>query len=88
MNLVDIALLLLLAAALFFAILAVVGLSAWGAVAGRDGITSMLLYVIAAVMFGGIALTTKGVTGIKRIMKNLKLTQSESMFRYVKRRQG
>ena len=76
------------AAALFLLILAVIGSSVWVAFAGNDALSSVVLYIMITVLFGGFALTTAGVNGIKRVMKNLKLTQSESMFRYVKRRQG
>ena len=30
---------------------------------------------------------TKGLTGLRRIFKNLRLTQSEGIFNYVKKRQ-
>ena len=76
------------AALLFLLILAVIGSAVWVAFAGNNALSSVVLYIMITVLFGGFALTTAGVSGIKRIMKNLKLTQSESMFRYVKRRQG
>lgn len=41
----------------------------------------------ALFVLGGVGIA-KGIAGIKRILMNLKLTQSEDIFKYVKKRQG
>ena len=41
----------------------------------------------ALFVLGGVGIA-KGIAGIRRILMNLKLTQSEDIFKYVKKRQG
>lgn len=45
-------------------------------------------YGVAALVVGSGYAFTSGLAGLRRIAKNLKLTQSEDIFRYVKKRQG
>lgn len=77
-----------LAIGLFLFLLTLIGLSFWGSWGRGNDMASVAMYVMVALLSGGLALTAAGFRGIKRIRKNLKLTQSESIFRYVKRRQG
>ena len=52
------------------------------------GLSQIFAWAIAAILVCSSYFSIQGSTGIKRIMKNLKLTQSEAIFKYVKRRQG
>ena len=52
------------------------------------GISSFYGQILTALLAFGSIVFTKGIVGIKRILRNLKLTQSEEIFKYVKRRQG
>ena len=52
------------------------------------GLSQIFAWAIAAILVGSSYFSVQGAAGIKRIMKNLKLTQSEAIFKYVKRRQG
>lgn len=54
-------------------------------VRGLNGIANHL--IIGAICVG-TALLLPGISGIKRITKNLELTRSEAIFKYVKRRQA
>lgn len=45
-------------------------------------------YGFAGLLVGASAAFTAGIVGIRRIWKNLRLTQSEDIFKYVKKRQG
>ena len=44
--------------------------------------------IIAAVIAVGTALLVPGIVGINKIVKNLRLTQSDAIFKYVKKRQA
>ena len=76
------------AISLFVLLLGLIGLAQWAALGRGNDLASVAMYIVIAMLAGGFALTATGFNGIRRVMNNLKLTQSESMFRYVKRRQG
>lgn len=69
----------------------VLGLSAflvWASLNKFLGLTSFYTQGSAAILCGGSLFFAKGFLGIKRILNNLKLTQSEAIFKFVKKRQG
>ena len=69
----------------------VIGLSAflvWASLNKFLGLTSFYTQGSAAILCGGSLFFAKGLFGIKRILNNLKLTQSEAIFKFVKKRQG
>ena len=69
----------------------VLGLSAflvWASLNKFLGLTSFYTQGSAAILCGGSLFFAKGLFGIKRILNNLKLTQSEAIFKFVKKRQG
>lgn len=76
------------AISLFVLLLGLIGFALWAALGRGNDLASVAMYIVIAMLAGGFALTATGFNGIRRVMNNLKLTQSESMFRYVKRRQG
>ena len=76
------------AISLFVLLLGLIGFAQWAALGRGNDLASVAMYIVIAMLAGGFALTATGFNGIRRVMNNLKLTQSESMFRYVKRRQG
>lgn len=76
------------AISLFVLLLGLIGFAMWAALGRGNDLASVAMYIVIAMLAGGFALTATGFNGIRRVMNNLKLTQSESMFRYVKRRQG
>ena len=69
-------------------LLGLIGFALWASLGRGNDLASVAMYIVIAMLAGGFALTATGFNGIRRVMNNLKLTQSESMFRYVKRRQG
>lgn len=75
------------AISLFVLLLGLIGFVQWAALGRGNDLASVAMYIVIAMLAGGFALTATGFNGIRRVMNNLKLTQSESMFRYVKRRQ-
>ncbi len=76
------------AIAIFLLCMAVIGVALWGLLHGINGMSTLFFYSVTLVIsFGGIV-TASGFKGIKRILRNLRLSQSESIFKYVKRRQG
>ena len=76
------------AISLFVLLLGLIGFALWASLGRGNDLASVAMYIVIAMLAGGFALTATGFNGIRRVMNNLKLTQSESMFRYVKRRQG
>ncbi|MBR6210213.1 MAG: hypothetical protein IKQ81_03585 [Clostridiales bacterium] len=76
------------AISLFVLLLGLIAFALWASLARGNDLASVAMYIVIAMLAGGFALTATGFNGIRRVMNNLKLTQSESMFRYVKRRQG
>ncbi len=76
------------AISLFVLLLGLIGFALWAALGRGNDLASVAMHIVIAMFAGGFALTATGFNGIRRVMNNLKLTQSESMFRYVKRRQG
>jgi len=51
-------------------------------------LASVAPYVLAGITLLGAYSFTRGISGLRRIYKNLRLTQSEDIFKYVKKRQG
>ena len=51
-------------------------------------ISQFLAWGFVAIIVFSSYCSIRGFTGLKRILKNLELTQSEAIFKYVKRRQG
>lgn len=60
----------------------------WGSVVTKMFLTPLPSYAFLGIMVASISGLTVGIAGIKRIKRNLKLTQSEDIFKFVKRRQG
>ena len=46
------------------------------------------MHATIIIMASSLALFTKGIMGLKRVFRNLRLTQSEGIFNFVKRRQS
>ena len=55
--------------------------------AWMHNINNMFVFAVAILTAGGMALFTKGITGLRHIYKNLRLTQSEGIFIFAKKRQ-
>ena len=51
-------------------------------------LSGLFNHIIAAVIAAGTALLVPGIVGINKIVKNLRLTQSDAIFKYVKKRQA
>jgi len=60
----------------------------WASMNKFLGMSSIYIQGYAVLFTASSAIFAKGFIGIKRILKNLKLTQSDAMFRFVKKRQG
>ena len=60
----------------------------WASINRFLGLSSIYMQGYAVITVASSAILTKGFIGIKRILKNLKLTQSDAMFKFVKKRQG
>ena len=52
-----------------------------------NDIGQVYIYAMATLIAFTMVVFTKGLTGLRRIFKNLRLTQSEGIFNYVKKRQ-
>ena len=52
-----------------------------------DDIGQVYIYAMATLIAFTMVVFTKGLTGLRRIFRNLRLTQSEGIFNYVKKRQ-
>ena len=55
--------------------------------AWMHNINNLFVFAVAILITGGMAIFTKGITGLKKIYRNLRLTQSEGIFNFVKKRQ-
>ncbi len=77
-----------LALIVFFLVMAIAAMFLISFVQNWQAVYSLFSYIFAGVGALGAYTSTKGIIGLKRINKNLKLTQSEDIFRYVKKRQG
>ena len=77
-----------LAASIFVLALALAIFFFWASMNKFLGFTRFYAAGISIMLTLGSVLFAKGLMGIKRIYKNLKLTQSEAIFKYVKKRQG
>ena len=51
-------------------------------------LSGLFNHIIAAVIAVGTSLLVPGIVGINKIVKNLRLTQSDAIFKYVKKRQA
>ncbi|MBR3464915.1 MAG: hypothetical protein IKH23_07555 [Clostridiales bacterium] len=73
-----------IAGSLFIAITALVSFlfMAW-----MHNINNLFVFAVAILITGGMAIFTKVITGLKKIYRNLRLTQSEGIFNFVKKRQ-
>lgn len=72
----------------FLVILAFIGFFFGGIAFGfRKHINTFYMHGIAGLLATSMLCFTTGTVGLKRIFKNLRLTQSEAIFRFVKKRQ-
>ena len=60
-------------------------------IATKDGwinnVGTLYFYAFALLIAFGMFVFTKGITGLRRVFQNLRLTQSADIFHYVKKRQ-
>ena len=77
-----------IALTVFFFVIAVAALSILGVGKNWMAFSSVFTYGLAGLTVLGSYASLRGIVGLRRINKNLKLTQSEDIFRYVKKRQG
>ncbi len=78
-----------IAAALFAVIVAFIGFFFLGINnGGARHFGNAYVNAVTALLVTSMLFFTKGLMGLKRIFKNLRLTQSEGIFRYVKKRQA
>ena len=59
-----------------------------GILFGNEGFQGFFNAIIIFLMTFATTVFVRSIVGIKRIKANLKLTQSEDIFKYVKKRQG
>ena len=71
----------------FFIVLTVLGIAFAGLAFNVKYMSSLFNNIISAAICVGSALILPGMIGLNKIKKNLKLTQSEAIFKYVKKRQ-
>ena len=76
-----------IAISVFVLTIALTSFLAWASMHSFLGLTSFYTQGLAAILCVGSLFFVKGLTGLKRIAKNLKLTQSEAIFKFVKKRQ-
>lgn len=72
----------------FVLVMALIALIITGLVQSWLAVTRVFVFALAGITVLGSYSFTRGVAGLKRIHKNLRLTQEEGIFRYVKKRQG
>jgi DNA-directed RNA polymerase subunit RPC12/RpoP len=72
----------------FLFVMAAAAISLLGLGKSWEALSTVFTYILAGLTALGAYTSTRGIVGLKRINKNLKLTQSEDIFRYVKKRQG
>ena len=72
----------------FLFVMAAAAISLLGFGKSWEALSTVFTYILAGLTMLGAYTSTRGIVGLKRINKNLKLTQSEDIFRYVKKRQG
>ena len=60
----------------------------WASINKLLGMTSFYTQGFAVLFIMSSFFFAKGFTGLRRILNNLKLTQSEAMFKFVRKRQG
>ena len=72
----------------FVLVMALIALIITGLVQNWLAVTRVFVFALAGITVLGSYSFTRGVAGLKRIHKNLRLTQEEGIFRYVKKRQG
>jgi hypothetical protein len=77
-----------LAVTTFVLVMTVIVLSILGVISNWLLLASVAPYVLAGITLLGAYSFTRGISGLRRIYKNLRLTQSEDIFKYVKKRQG
>ena len=53
----------------------------------KHNINNLFVFAVAILVAGGMGIFTRGITGLKRIYNNLRLTQSEGIFNFAKKRQ-
>ena len=53
-----------------------------------NDIGQVYIYAMATLIAFTMVVFTKGLSGLRRIFKNLRLTQSDAIFKYVKKRQA
>ena len=77
-----------LALTTFVLVMAVIAMIITGLIEKWVLLSTIFVYALAAITLLGTYSFTKGIAGLRRINKNLKLTQSEEIFKFVKKRQG
>ncbi len=77
-----------LALTTFVLVMAVIAMIITGLIEKWVLLSTIFVYALAAITLLGAYSFTKGIAGLRRINKNLKLTQSEEIFKFVKKRQG
>ena len=73
---------------LFFCLLTVLGVGFFCIAMNIIVLAGLFNQIITAAICVGSALAVPGIVGIKKIVKNLRLTQSDAIFKYVKKRQA
>ena len=73
---------------LFFCLPTVLGVGFFCIAMNFIVLAGLFNQIITAAICVGSALAVPGIVGIKKIVKNLRLTQSDAIFKYVKKRQA
>ena len=76
-----------IAISVFVLTLALCAFLSWASINKLLGMSSFYAQGFAALFTMSSIFFAKGFTGIRRILKNLKLTQSEAIFKFVRKRQ-
>lgn len=74
--------------ATFIIVMALIAVIITGLIQNWLLLSSIFVYALAGITVLGSYSFTRGFVGLKRIYKNLRLTQSEDIFKFVKKRQG
>ena len=72
----------------FFLILTVMTGLFIGITLNMGGLSGLYNFLISGILLFAALVFTTGIVGIKKIMKNIKMTKSEDIFRFVKKRQA
>lgn len=72
----------------FILVMALIAVIITGLVQNWLLLSTVFVYALAGITVLGTYSFTRGLVGLRRIHKNLRLTQSEDIFKFVKKRQG